>query len=57
MNVVYDEFVCRECGNEIKSFPPHDPPPTICATCRWLDEFVSDPVEREKIRARTMGER
>lgn len=48
----FDEFVCAECGQEIVSLPPCDPPPTICATCQWLDEFISDPVERERLRQR-----
>jgi hypothetical protein len=47
-----DEFRCAECGDDIISLPPLDPPPTVCALCRHLLEFVPDPREREAIRRR-----
>lgn len=47
-----DEFDCRGCGRHIFSLPPRDPPPALCATCEWLDEFVPDPSEREEMRRR-----
>jgi hypothetical protein len=50
-----DEFVCTECGTNIVSLPPVTPPPTVCATCSWLNEYVTDPVEREELRRRLMG--
>lgn len=51
-----DEFVCTGCGSEVYSFPPRDPPPVQCAYCNMLDEFVADPVEREAMRRRMMGD-
>ena len=48
--MTHDEFVCDECRRLIYSLPPVTPPPTRCATCQWLDEFVANPVEREHIR-------
>ena len=50
-----DQFVCTGCGVEIFSMPSQEPPPTVCATCRWLDHYVADPVEREELRKRLMG--
>jgi len=47
-----DEFDCTKCGRHVYSLPPADPPPTMCATCVWLDEFIADPAEREKLRKR-----
>jgi hypothetical protein len=47
-----DEFTCSECGREIYSLPPRDPPPTICGMCQHLLEFVPDEQEREAIRKR-----
>lgn len=52
----HDEFTCTDCDQLIYSVPPHDPPPTVCATCQWLNEFISDLVEREVVRARLQGE-
>ena len=51
-----DEFVCSDCGRTIYSLPPIDPPPTRCATCAWILEFIADPIERAAIRARLQGE-
>jgi hypothetical protein len=48
----HDEFVCTSCGRMIISIPPVDPPPTRCAVCQHLEEFVADPVEREAMRRR-----
>jgi len=45
-----DEFTCVECGQHVYSLPRRDPPPTLCATCAWLDEFIADPEERERLR-------
>ena len=50
-----DEFDCPDCGNHIYSTPRRVPPPTGCATCQWLNEYVSDPEEREAIRQRSLG--
>ena len=50
-----DEFDCPDCGNHIYSAPKREPPPTVCCTCQWLNEYVSDPEEREAIRQRTLG--
>jgi hypothetical protein len=47
-----DEFECPGCGRLIISLPAREPPPTRCAICAWLEEFVPDPETREKIRAR-----
>ena len=47
-----DEFICPDCGRSIISLPPQEPPPTRCAVCLWLEEFVPDPVERDEIRKR-----
>jgi hypothetical protein len=44
-----DEFDCASCGMHIVSLPPRDPPPTLCATCMWMDEFLLDPVERAEV--------
>jgi hypothetical protein len=52
----HDEFVCTECGSTVYSIPPVDPPPTVCATCAHLNEFIADPVEREQLRRRLMGD-
>lgn len=53
-SVKADEFECDTCHRLIYSLPPHTvrgtPPPTRCACCTWLDEFVADPVEREQLR-------
>lgn len=45
-----DKFVCTECGREIYSLPPRDPPPTVCGLCQHLLEFVPDEEERQAIR-------
>jgi hypothetical protein len=50
-----DEFVCEACGQSVWSIPPQSPPPTRCATCNFLDEFVTDPEEREELRRRLTG--
>lgn len=47
-----DEFDCPDCGWHVYSLPPRVPPPTRCGLCLWLEEFVSDPAEREAIRER-----
>jgi hypothetical protein len=47
-----DAFVCEACGQSVWSIPPQTPPPTRCATCNFLDEFVKDPGEREELRRR-----
>lgn len=52
MNRDCDEFICTGCGLQIFSVPPRDPPPTLCALCQHLEEFVTDPVERETLRKR-----
>jgi hypothetical protein len=54
LNRDHDLFVCRDCGADVYSFPAQDPPPELCSTCRWLDQYVSDPVEREQLRKRLM---
>ena len=51
----HDAFVCAVCGFSVYSVPPRDPPPTVCATCAILAEFVDDPVERAELRRRLMG--
>ena len=51
----HDEFICTDCGTYVYSVPPRDPPPTVCATCAHLNEFVVDPVEREELRRRLMS--
>jgi DNA-directed RNA polymerase subunit RPC12/RpoP len=51
----YDEFTCSDCGASVWSVPPQEPPPSRCATCAHLNEFVADPVEREALRRRLMG--
>lgn len=45
-----DEFTCPDCGRLIISLPPRDPPPTRCAVCQWLEEFIPDPFERTAVR-------
>lgn len=50
-----DKFICEDCGADIVSIPAVNPPPTRCATCTWLEEFVPDPVEREELRRRMTG--
>ena len=52
-----DEFVCRECRSNVYSFPPREPPPTLCSTCWHLNQFVPDPHEREQMRERLMGKK
>jgi hypothetical protein len=52
MSRTADEFTCTECGREIVSFPPRDPPPTKCAMCLFLAGSIADPVEREEVRRR-----
>jgi hypothetical protein len=47
-----DVFDCPGCGRRIYSLPRRNPPPTLCATCTWLEEFVEDPVERAKLKER-----
>lgn len=49
-----DEFRCTECGRDVVSLPAFDPPPTVCALCRHLLEFVPDAQEREAIRKRAI---
>lgn len=44
-----NEFVCDCCGRPIVSFPWRNPPPTRCCLCQWLDEYVTDPIERAAI--------
>jgi hypothetical protein len=51
----FDEFVCVDCGSSVYSVPAIEPPPTQCATCRYLNEFVTDPRERDELRRRLMG--
>lgn len=48
----HDEFTCLDCERLIWSVPPREPPPTRCAMCQWLIEFVADPAERAEIRRR-----
>lgn len=48
----YDEFTCDACDQLIYSFPTCVPPPTRCRTCQWLEEFIDDPDERERLRTR-----
>jgi len=50
-----NEFDCAGCGRHIVSFPPMDPLPTLCGACEWMNEFVPDPIEREKLRRRLTG--
>ena len=45
-----DEFDCSQCGRHILSFPAREPPPTKCATCLWIDEFIRDPQEADQLR-------
>jgi hypothetical protein len=52
----HDEFVCPDCGQLICSLPARDPPPTICATCQWLRNYVPDLDERAELRARLAKE-
>ena len=49
-----DHFVCPDCGRDIYSFPPQDPPPTLCGACLHLREFVADPDERDELRSRML---
>ena len=49
MKIDHDEFQCAGCGQYIISLPAQDPPPTRCATCTWMNEFVHDPAERAAI--------
>jgi hypothetical protein len=51
-----DFFVCRDCGRDVYSFPQQNPPPKpVCGACLFLNEFVDDPVEREKLRKQMTG--
>ncbi len=44
------EFVCVSCAIEVTAFGLNEcPVPPQCATCLWLDEFIADPVERERL--------
>ena len=52
MTIEADEFICSDCGRTVISLPPMDPPPTRCALCHHLLEFVADPDEREELRRR-----
>jgi hypothetical protein len=45
-----DDFDCIACGRHIISLPKQEVAPTKCATCTWLDEYVTDPEEREALR-------
>jgi hypothetical protein len=47
-----DEFVCPDCHRHIFSTPRRDPPPTVCAVCLWMREFVPDEMERKAMRKR-----
>jgi hypothetical protein len=47
----HDEFTCTVCGRLICSFPPRDPPPKVCGSCEWLQEYIVDPKDRAKLRA------
>src|SRR5215471_3827030 len=44
-----NHFICTSCGIEVFSFPALETPPTKCATCVWLDEYIKDPVERSQL--------
>jgi hypothetical protein len=50
----HDSFVCADCGRQIYSFPAREPPPTICAGCDWLHEFIDNPKTRDLLRRRMM---
>ena len=51
-DIACDEFVCEACGFPIASFPPKEPPPTRCSLCLWLDTYIEDVEERERLRKR-----
>jgi hypothetical protein len=45
-----DEFTCESCHRTIFSTPPRIPPPTRCALCTWMDEYIQDAKEREMLK-------
>ena len=46
------EYVCIDCGETIVAIGlDAKPADSLCVTCRWLGEMVSDPVIRERLRS------
>jgi hypothetical protein len=47
-----DHFICADCKGEIHTFPPRNPPPTLCAVCAFIAEYIENPAERDRLRRR-----
>jgi len=50
------EFVCERCGRGITHLGP-EPKEPVCGMCAWIDEFISDPLEREQLRDKLINDR
>lgn len=53
---MHREFICEKCGYHIYSVG-YDDGTNICGLCKWLDEFIKDPIEREQIITHVRGDK